>query len=99
MCNCYFHECEKCAKEVPVHIGDFRYPTDDLKVWCGEHLPRLKATIFTLIEDEELWPGEKHTEYPMGWKCAIRLRGGKIEPDSNDVSPNLAASYEITVLD
>ncbi len=99
MCNCYFHKCEECDKEVPIHIGDFRYPPENLNVWCKEHLPRKKVTIFTLAEDEELWPGEKHTEYPKDWKCAIRLCNGDTEPEADDVCPNLSAPYEITILD
>lgn len=99
MCNCYFHKCEECNKELPIHIGDFRYDPKELLVWCTEHLPRNRATVFTLTEDEELWHGEKHAEYPKGWKCAIRLCNGNVEPESSDVCPNLSAPYEITILD
>ena len=99
MCNCYFHKCEECKEELPIHIGDFRYDPKELLVWCAGHLPRKMATVFTLTEDEEKWPGEKNTEYPRGWTCAIRLCSGNIEPESSDVGPNLSAPYKITILD
>lgn len=97
MCDCYNPECEICAERIPVHIQDFNFPRCDIKVFCREHLPTVRATIFEVTEgtDEE---DEEHPYEMNGYKCAIRLQGGKIEPESFGVCPNISSDYKITVL-
>lgn len=95
MCDCYFPKCEKCEELIPVHIGDYRYPHIKVKVWCGKHLPIKRATIFKAVN-----PSKRDLEegiYP-GWKSAIRLCNGALEPELKDVGPNIESECKITVL-
>jgi len=104
MCDCPDLKCEKCDELLPIHIGDGNYPRTDLKVWCVEHIPKRKATVFILLEDAREWESltqKKKTsdKYTIGWMCAIRLQGGKTEPDAEDVNPNLAAWYQVVIME
>ena len=94
MCDCYVTECQKCDREIPVHIGDFKYPRSSVQVFCSAHLPTQRVTIFELTEVE--W--DEDEKYPVGWKCGIRLCEGTIEAESEDVYPNLGACSKITLL-
>ena len=119
MCDCYWQQCEKCEAMIPVHIGDFNYPRKDVKVFCKNHIPNEKVTIFENITDMEGYDfvydhdrktGELITEKERvercgldeeekkGWKCAIRLKDGEIEPSSEDVHPNTSPRQKITIL-
>ena len=138
MCDCYMATCEKCDEKIPVHIGDFKYPRSLVTVYCQKHLPKVRATIFEVIEDKKPSPNvyflkkapedaffiaiggkiekkeeerlglisevEYYKKHPLppyerkGWKCAIRLANGQIEPESEDVHPNISAEYKIKVL-
>lgn len=97
MCDCYSPGCEICDETIPVHIEDFNFPRDEVKVFCGKHLPTARATIFEVTTGTD----EKDEEDPYemnGYKCAIRLRDGKIESESAGVCPNICSGYKITVL-
>jgi len=91
MCDCYWTSCKFCEEQIPVHIQDFNYNRDDLEVFCEKHLPTERATIFTLTSEED--------KLPKGWRCAFRLLGGKVEPFSAGVTPNLANECEAVALD
>ena len=86
MCDCYDPKCEKCGERIPVHIGDFNYPREDVKVFCKDHMPTERVTVFMLTEDDAF------SSLKAGWICGIRLQDGKIEPDSVDVHPNTACA-------
>ena len=73
MCDIYLANCKKCNKEIEMHIADFAYPECDVEVFCEEHLPENKITIFYL---------------PQNKKWGVRLCRGKIEPNSVGVHPN-----------
>lgn len=89
MCDCYAPKCESCEERIPVHIEDYDYPREDVQVFCSLHLPETAITIFTLIENEYI--DEDDIEYPIGWKCGIRLQGGSIDAESVGVDPNVSA--------
>jgi len=38
MCDCYDHKCLLCDETVPVHIGDYAYPREDVEVLCKAHI-------------------------------------------------------------
>jgi hypothetical protein len=79
MCDCYEHKCKICNNEVPIHIGDFAFPREDVEVWCHQHLP---------IEV----PGVEIFQYPT---CAIRLCGGRLRPWDECVHPNTSTGESI----
>lgn len=39
MCDCYGHKCEKCDELLDMHLGDFVTSRDEIRVYCGKHLP------------------------------------------------------------
>ncbi len=88
MCDCYSPKCEICDERIPVHIGDYNYPREDVQVFCRLHIPGRKVTVFTSTEKSRMDP-----EYPKGWSCGIRLQDGRTEPSSEDVTPNIGVEY------
>ena len=96
MCDCYYHQCKKCKKMIPVHIADFNYPREALEVFCPHHLPSENATVFTLKEAE--FDESESLDFPAGWKCAFRLCDGRIEPAREGVEPNFSNDVDIEIL-
>ena len=46
MCDCYYHKCEFCNKEIDVHIGDYSTSRDNVSVvcpWCIRESKNKKA--------------------------------------------------------
>lgn len=98
MCDCYETKCEVkgCMEEIPVHIADFNFPRENVQVFCSKHLPKRKATIFEITK---IYEWDRDNNYKVGWKCAIRLCRGEIEPKSVGVNPNIGAEeYKIHYL-
>jgi len=95
MCDCYEAECEKkgCTEEIPIHIADYDFPREDVQAYCSKHLPKKKATLFEVIEECKNFKDKE-----VGWKCAIRLCNGRIEPDSVGVYPNSGAKFKTCYL-
>jgi len=95
MCDCYETECGKkgCMEIIPVHIADYSFPRKDVQVFCGEHLPKEKVTIFEVIKECEAFKEEEKWD-KVGWRCAIRLCKGEIEPEAVGVCPNIGAIYK-----
>ena len=94
MCDCYFHKCSICGEGIPVHIKDFDYPRTDVEVFCEQHIPEENVTIFENLGDDDL------AEYPFekkGWRCAIRLQDGIIEPSAVGVYPNVGCKHRVTI--
>ena len=72
MCDCYDHKCAhpQCTQLMPIHIGDFCTPRENLEVVCTRHLPK--------DFDGAIWrwyrPGEFSGEdLPRGFKMGIRI--------------------------
>lgn len=93
MCDCYWPSCEVkgCDVVVPVHIGDFNYPREDVRVWCGKHIPKDKwgdartgVEVFVSTDNEE-------EDYPRGTFFAIELKGGTLRPSDEDVHINIGS--------
>lgn len=85
MCDCYGHKCELCDELIPMHIGDFKFPRENFKVWCEKHIAQAHegAVIFESIQDDDNYLDEG---YSVGWKCAIY--GPEVGDDGNN-SPNI----------
>jgi hypothetical protein len=95
MCDCYWPKCEICDETIPVHIGDFRYPREDVKVWCGKHIPRDEyddpspgVEVFVLWHDPD-------DDLPIGSSFGLMLLGGTARPSDHDVSVNLSGADPI----
>ncbi len=93
MCDCYSHKCELCDELIPMHIGDYKFPREDFRVWCKKHIPwaKEKAVIFEVIKNEtEI---DYDPEMPVGWKCAIW--GPEVgDINDGDNSPNLCNEFK-----
>ncbi len=100
MCDCYSHGCEICKKPLPVHIGDFIVDREDIKVYCGGHIPKnFKGAIWEFTESTLDFEDSK--EYPAGTKIGIELiatdkikkmRGYYIEGYDRWLHPNWCSS-------
>lgn len=99
MCDCYEAECEKkeCVEKIPVHIADCNFPREAVQVFCRKHLPKKKATIFEVTKESKYNYDDDCEK--VGWKCAIRLCKGKINPESVGVHPNIGAEYKTYCLE
>lgn len=89
MCDCYAPKCEKCDERIPVHIEDFNYPREDIQVFCKDHMPTERVTVWMLTGDDDF------CDLKAGWTCGIRLQDGNIEPDSVGVYPNMNAAWMV----
>jgi len=100
MCDCYWPECNKkrCTERIPTHIADYNYPQEAVEVFCNKHLPKKRVTIFELIKKPQ-YSDDGEECFEVGWKGGIRLRKGKIEPNSVGVYPNSGADFKITILE
>jgi hypothetical protein len=102
MCDCYEPKCEieGCKEYIPIHIADSNYPRETVQVFCSEHLPKEKATVFEVTKRFTFYGGnEKYYDYKeKGWKCAIRLCKGKVEPEAVGVFPNISNYYKTYIL-
>ena len=91
MCDCYEAKCEKCDTMIPIHIADYNYDREDVKVFCEKHIPKNDVSIFEITKEC------KHfKDLETGWKCGIRLLD--IEPNHVGVYPNTGAEYKVGVL-
>ena len=39
MCDCYYHKCFGCGKELPIHLGDYKTKRDEINVYCADCMP------------------------------------------------------------
>jgi len=96
MCDCYWTYCKECKEVLPVHIGDFCMPREDIEVYCANHLPEKDVVVYELIEDayyreEEFEILEGHIP---GWKMGVRYL--KEPPQKYGLSatePNIGAEH------
>lgn len=94
MCDCYDHKCDVCGTGIPIHIGDFNYPREDVEAWCNHHAkPGPGIEVFRQTENVFY---DKDNHYPKGSKIAIRLKGGTLRPSDEDVEPNTGCSVSIS---
>jgi len=47
MCDIYVDPCYVCGKWLPVHLGDFKTPRQDIVVFCEKHIPESNARVCT----------------------------------------------------
>ena len=42
MCDCYSHKCNHpgCNVRIPIHLEDYETGRDEIKVFCGSHIPK-----------------------------------------------------------
>ena len=89
MCDCYEHKCECCNELVPMHIGDYRFPRSDFRVWCGSHISKAPkgAVIFKSIKGRRF-------SFDGFLRCAIY--GPEVGGDGSN-APNVGCDYRETV--
>ena len=94
MCDCYWPKCsaEGCNKTIPVHIGDYRFPREDVEVWCEKHIPAEPGVEVSEMKEDEF---EGIDEYPVGTRFGLRLKHGKLFPVEEDVCINLSNAEPI----
>ena len=71
-----------------MHIGDFRFPREDFKIYCQNHIGQapIGAVVFELVKDS-------FSEFDPGWKCAILgPEVGRTNHGHNH--PNIAGEFE-----
>ena len=91
MCNCYDHKCNstKCNELIPIHIGDWCTPQENLEVLCPRHLPKnlvdFKGAVWKWLAEDTTSQEDRHI--PKGYKCGIRIVDlNKIDKPYRDLS-------------
>jgi hypothetical protein len=110
MCDCYSAKCEECDRELPVHIGNFSTPRENVLVRCKKHRPMdkhgkiisdrhqgLKWVKFTDVSNIGAHP------WKLGdWYMAIRdyaqVDNGYDVGEEGDITPNCDWKTEEVVL-
>jgi hypothetical protein len=89
MCDCFWPECAApgCEETIPVHIGDYRFPREDVEAWCEKHIPDEPGVEVSVMVDGE--DDEDRADYPKGTKFGLRLKRGELHPKCEDVNINL----------
>ena len=70
-----------------MHIGDFRFPREDFRIYCHNHIDKAPsgAVVFEVVEDS-------FSEFDAGWKCAIF--GPEVgSTNGGDNHPNIAGEF------
>jgi hypothetical protein len=114
MCDCYSAKCEECDRELPVHIGDFSTPRENVLVRCKKHKPTandgLKWVKFTDVEDyidSIPYPYEplvsfrflrKKTDWYMAIKDYAQVESGYDVGEEGGITPNCDWKTEEVVL-
>jgi hypothetical protein len=96
MCDCYEHRCDKkgCKVFVPIHLGDYETDRDEIKVFCGKHIPyNFKGKIYMMTETI------KKTDYSMvklnkGDKIGIKMITENAKRNEEHNHPNCDADEE-----
>jgi hypothetical protein len=91
MCDCYNHKCKECNIKLPIHLGDFSTGSDEIEVFCKDHIPEHNVRVFTITEN---YCGEEN-EFPIGWKMGIRSLTENAIHNENMNYPNLASEYTV----
>jgi hypothetical protein len=86
MCDCYTAKCKICETLLPLHLGDYETGRTEIEVFCEKHLPNIDCRIFTLTENEDV--------YPIGWQMGIRALTDNAREYKDYNHPNLAADWE-----
>lgn len=69
MCDCYYHKCKDCEKEIPIHLGDFVTRRDEIEVFCNDHIPDKDVRVFIMRKPEK---DEIVGRFPKGYMIGIR---------------------------
>ena len=91
MFDCYEAKCEECDIRIPIHIADYNYEREKVKVFCEKHIPKSDVSIFEVVEECKSFEDLK-----IGWRCGIRMEG--IEPNTVGVCPNTGAKCKVGIL-
>ena len=89
MCDCYEHPCSVrgCKETIPWHIGDFKFPREDFKMWCHKHIYKSSKNAVIFSIPEPTYRDKNHDYYDKdeifpGWRCAVI--GPELEPDGDN---------------
>lgn len=89
MCDCYYHKCEMCKEEIPMHIGDFDFNRDKFKVYCREHI-KYAPTNSVQFEYEEESDDETNWMLRVMIKDKCAINGPEVGVINNgDNHPNV----------
>lgn len=67
MCDCYYHKCEMCKEEIPMHIGDFDFRRGEFKMYCREHIKYAPANSVQFEYEEEC-------DDDCGWMTGVMIK-------------------------
>jgi hypothetical protein len=82
MCDCYCANCCVCGKDLPIHLGDYVTPRQDIDVFCDEHIPHYNCRVFIIEEDED-------GSFKKGYRIGIRALTDKAKEFKEYNYPNV----------
>lgn len=91
MCDCYDAKCKLCDYRIPIHLGDWETPRDEVEIFCHRHIPEDNARVFQMSKKSSRSPGD----LKRGEKVAIRALTSRAKKNKNINHPNVGQDYTI----
>ena len=88
MCDIYEAKCEFCQNTISFHIGGFRFPRTDIKVYCYRHYKKAPEGAVVYKFTRKVYPVFYDVGHERGERWAV------IAPEGHN-HPNYADGIEV----